>query len=84
MVDLTARSMSNNVIVYGLKKDEEEENAKEKALDFLRNKLKMEVAEEDIEVAHRMGNKITAKPKLMILRCRHELRKQIFSYTKHL
>ena len=47
--------MANNVIITSIEGDCKEENCKEKVLSFMKNQLKMEVKEEEVEVAHRLG-----------------------------
>ena len=54
-VDLKARSMANNIIITGILGDDNQENCKEKVLNFLQNKVKMEVNDTDVLVAHRTG-----------------------------
>ena len=80
VVDLTARSMARNIIISGidevLQTEENEngvtENCKEKALDFLRTKLKMELEDSEIEVAHRIGKSKNQKTRQMVVRCKQE------------
>ena len=57
VVDLTARSMANNIIIYGLTKDEDGEITKSKVLEFFRDKMKMETLDEEIEVCTPNGPK---------------------------
>ena len=84
IVDLTARSMSNNVVITGLTGDSEhEKDAKEKVLTFYREKMDMETDESEVEVAHRIG-KLGVKPRMMVVRCVYKLRERIFNFTKNL
>ena len=84
IVDLTSCSMANNVVIYGLYPDVKDQNVEEIVQNFLTTKLKMELQAEEIEVTHRMGNKIGVKPRPMVVRCKLSLRKCIFAFTKHL
>ena len=86
ILDLTQRSMSNNVLIHGITPDpnSREEDCKSVVVNFLQNKLQMEIKEEEIIVAHRMGKKISAKPRTMVVRCDQGLRNRIFNYTKNL
>ena len=84
LVNLTARSMSNNIIIYGLCQDEKGQDPTQIVLNFLKTKLKMQLQDEEVEVAHRLGNKIGIKPRPMVVRCKSSLRQRVFEYTKHL
>ena len=85
IVDLTARSMANNIVIYGLTPDlGKEEHPKAVTLEFIKSKLQMDIRDEDVIVAHRMGSKIGAKPRPMIVRCSQILQNTIFSFTKNL
>ena len=85
IVDLTARSMANNIIITGLEGDSnEEKDCKVKVLTFIRQKLKLELKDEEVEVAHRAGRIVIAKPRPMIVRCAFSLRDRIFNYTHNL
>ena len=86
IVGLTARSMSRNVTISGLIGDnQEEKNCKTKVLEFIRDKLQMEITDRDVEIAHRIGGPPKAdKPRLMVVRCSSSLRGKIFQYTKNL
>ena len=68
--------------------DDKEENCKEKVLQFLCGKMKMELQDTEIEVAHRLGTKKVKqqqiKPRSMLVRCKFELRDRIFKFTKQL
>ena len=86
IVDLTARSMSNNVTISGLTGDNaEEKECEKKVLNFLRNEVSMEVEDSEIIVAHRIGGPPKGeKPRLMVVRCKPSLRNRIFKYTRNL
>ena len=87
IVDLTARSMANNVTISGLTGDNDEENPKQKVLTFMRDLMKMTLDDAEVLVAHRMGkksNQATNKPRLMVVRCAQSLKDRIFQYTSNL
>ena len=90
VVDLTARSMANNIVISGLCGDQigqdgEKENCKEKVLLFLRNVMKMEVEDNEVVIAHRSGGiPKNNKPRAMIVRCAMSLRERIFKFTRNL
>ena len=86
VIDLTARSMANNIIITGIMGDsEQEQDCKAKVLDFMRTHLKIEdLQDHEVEVAHRSKGKIGPKPRVMIVRCQHSLRDRIFNFTKNL
>ena len=85
IIDLTARSMSNNIMISGIEGDsQEEKDCKAKVLDFFRNKMQMEVQNTEIEVAHRLGYSAGVKPRLMVVRCVHSLWEHIFKFTHNL
>ena len=54
LVDLTTRSMAKNIIISGIL-EQKEEDCKAAAFKFLRELLKMEVKDSEVEVAHRAG-----------------------------
>ena len=86
VIDLTARGMKNNIIIHGIMDSigDEKENCKTKALEFIRDKMKMEIKEDSILVAHRIGKKASATSRPIIIKCTHDLRNNIFSYVKNL
>ena len=84
VVDLTMRSMSNNITISGIEGDTKEENCKDKFIEFAKNKLQMLIKDEEVIVAHRMGKKIPGKLRIIVVKCKHDLRKRIFGYTKNL
>ena len=73
VIDLTARSMANNVVITGINGDTEEEDCKEKVLTLFRSEMKMQVKDSEIEVAHRAKGKRGSKPRAMIVRCQYAL-----------
>ena len=77
VVDLTARSMANNIVITDIKGDsEEKKNCNEKIKDFLQNKLEISEDFLNFKVAHRLGNTITAKPRPIVVRCLHQLKEK--------
>ena len=87
VVDLTARSMSNNITISGILGDlPKEENCKAKVLDFMRTEMAMEVSDEEVLVAHRMGkyDVKNVKPRLIVVRCSQQLIDRVFQYTSNL
>ena len=89
IIDLTARSMANNILVQGLTGDSGEETmaaCKQKVLEFLRVKMNMEIEDAEVEVAHRLGSRLknAVRPRQMVVRCKHDLRSRIFNYSKNL
>ena len=85
LTSLLARSMFNNITISGLVGDDSKENCKEKVLNFLREKMKMEdLKDKEVEVAHRLGPKQPGKIRLMVVRCKFSLRDRVFTYVKNL
>ena len=86
IIDLTARSMANNVVIYGLMEDRsDEKDCRTRVLEFLRSKVNMEVQDTEIEVAHRLGGPTkNDKPRPIVVRCAYSLRSRIFNYTRNL
>ena len=93
VVDLTARSMENNVVITGLTQktvhDEntgrnKPENCKELITSFFQDKMKMTIKEGKILAAHRIGQKSSKKPQPMVVQCNQELRDRVFKFTHHL
>ena len=86
ITDLTTRSMANNILIAGLVEGTTQETAKickDKVLTLLCEKMKMEVKDKEVVVAHRLG-KPGLKPRTMVVRCAQGLRDTIFQYTKNL
>ena len=84
ITDLTFCSMANNVLITGLIGNTKEENCKEKVYTFFTQQLKMDLQQDDIIVAHRLGKKVPGKLRQMVVCCTHQLRKNIFANTKNL
>ena len=59
--DLTTRSMAKNVLISGLMGDEHGEDCVQKVKQFCVSKLKMQIQDGEIEVAHRLGPKSVGK-----------------------
>ena len=84
IVDLTARSMANNVIVSGIPEtDVNEENCKNLIIKFFEEKLKLELNHDHVEVAHRLGVKqANARyAQAIIARCLPDLKQRVFKAT---
>ena len=84
IINLTARSMSKNVVISGVTGDEKGENCKEKVLNFFRSQMQMQTDEDEVVVAHRIGTKYGDKSRPVVVRCKFALRNRIFQYTKNL
>ena len=87
IVNLTARSMANNITISGILGDSgKESDCKEKVINFMSKKMLLNVNEADIEVAHRLGKRHEkmATPRLMVVRCSTDLRSKVFDFTKNL
>ena len=85
VLDLRARSMANNLVISGITGNDENENCKEKVESFIRTKLKKEIKDSDVKIAHRLGKKKEGvKPRSMVAKVSPELRHSIFMYTKNL
>ena len=86
VVDLTARSMANNIVISGITGDsEKKEDCKSKVVQFMRTQLKIDdLLDQEVEVAHHAKGKLGPKPRQMIVRCHFKLRDRLFYYTKHL
>ncbi|KAK3730847.1 hypothetical protein QZH41_009964 [Actinostola sp. cb2023] len=66
-VDLRARSMRNNLVIYNLDENDKEEDVNELVRDVI-EKLGIESDEIEIDRAHRMGKKRGGKPRLVVAR----------------
>ena len=86
VIDLTARSMKNNILINGIAGDpgNNKEECKEKALAFMRTHMKLEINDDEIIAAHRIGRNTTSKPRAMVVKCAHDLHTTIFGYSKNL
>ena len=85
VVDLTARSMANNIVISGILGDQEgETGCKEKVLDLMSKHMKMTVNSDEVVVAHHAKGKMGIKPRNMIVRCKPELCDRVFQFMKNL
>ena len=84
VIDLTSRSMKNNILISSITGDEAKENCKEKVIDFIKTKLKMEIEDKEVIVAHRLGKKEVGKLRAIVVQCTHDLRQSVFQHTKNL
>ena len=84
IVDLTTRSMSNNILIAGISGDTKEEDCRSKVLDFMNTKMQMPIEEKDIHVAHCLGTKIPGKLCQIVVRLSHSAQRKVFSFTKNL
>ena len=83
-VNLLARSMSNNILITGILGDSENEDCKVKVLQLLWEHVKLDIEDEDVVVAHRLGKKLKDKTRMMVVRCSHKLREIMFQNTANL
>ena len=84
---LTARSMQNNIIISGLQKvSSKKENCKNAVITFLKQQVEIDVEDNEIIVAHRIGQYRwnATKPRLMLVRCVEQLKERIFKNVKNL
>ena len=85
---LSAKSMENNVTISGILEGDKKgkENCLEKVTKFLRECVEIDVAEEEILVAHRIGklNIKAKKPRLVVVRCMPRLKERILQNSKNL
>ena len=85
LVDITKRSMSNNVIISGILGEAKDEDCQAKVVKFLKETMEMEIDDDkQVEVAHRLGEWIIGWVRPIVVRCHPHLRKQIFQHTKKL
>ena len=85
ITDLTARSMANNIVITGIMGDKEEGgDCKPAVLTFLKDKMLMNIEDDEIKVAHRVGKFGGTKPRPIVVRCVYKLKERLFSYTKNL
>ena len=76
IVNLTARSMSNNLLVSGILGESDKENCKLKILEFFRGKLDLTMEDKEVEVAHCIGKK-GSKPRIIVTRCSINLKQKV-------
>ena len=81
IVQLTKRSMANNIVVSGIEGDDAKENCHKKVLEFFNATMDMETQRAEILVAHRLGKKEPGKIQPMVVRCAHDLRSRVFKHT---
>ena len=87
LIDLTMRSMSANIVVSGITgnmEDETLEECKKKVLKLLQEDMDMDIQAQDVQVAHRLGKKLNAKPRPVVVKCSPHLRSNVFKHTKKL
>ena len=82
VVNLTAHSMQNNIMVSGLAGYKKGENFKQSALSFLQDKMNLPMNMNDILVAHRVGRPLPEKDRLMIIRGTPDLKGKILENVK--
>ena len=81
---LTKKSMENNVIISGLEGDiGSKEKCDKNVIKFLKDKVKIEVEEEEILVAHRSTTGVKGN-RNMIVRCTFSLKERIFQNLSNL
>lgn len=85
VTDLTARSMDHNLTISGIL-EKKDENCKMLALNFLQTEMRLEVQQEDIVVAHRLGafKPHNRKPRLLVIRVASKLKDKILPNTARL
>ena len=71
--ELVARSMSANLTITGIL-EEENENCKELVLNFIRDIMKLECADDQLLVAHRLGENKEDSQCPMIIKCTYKLK----------
>ena len=60
------------------------EDCKSKVLSLFHDKMGMQLDYTEVVVAHRMGFKKSATPRVVVVRCTQSLRERVFAYTKNL
>ena len=81
---LTARSMERNVTISGLTGDNKDEDCAATVTKFLKEKVEIDVGEEEILVAHRIGKPQQRRDRLMLVRCELKLKERIFQNVSNL
>ena len=82
---LTKKSMENNLIITGLEGDlGKKENCTKNVIQFFKEKVKIEVEESEILVAHRSGKSTPTSTRNMIVRCTILLKEKILQNAKNL
>ena len=83
ITDLMARSMVNNLVIFGLQ-EEDDENCKDKVLKLFHTTMLMNVDDEEVETAHRTGKKVGTRSRQIVVKCKPELKQRVFKFTKNL
>ena len=83
---LTAKSMENNITISSLKGDRLKEKCKESFIGFPKNKMEIDVDEDEVIVAHRVGrwDKHKKIPRLMIVHCKYKLKERTMTNVANL
>ena len=76
--------MWNNITILGVEGDKAGEPIKENILKFLWEKLKMDVDDNEIISAFRLGTRVGKKPRTVVVHCKLSLRSRVFGYTHNL
>ena len=84
MAMLTAKSMEKNVTISGIKEGGKKEDCKDAVIKFLKAEVEIDVDENEIYVAHRIGKYQKDKRRLLLARCGFKLREHIFANVKNL
>ena len=84
VIQLTARSMENNLIVTGIIGDTKKENCKQKVIEFIKNKVEVDVCDTEVLVAHRKGKEAEGLDRPMLVRCTIPLRDRLLHNSKNL
>ena len=84
VVSLKAKSLANSIVIHGLEGDKAGEEVNATVIKFLKERMKMELYDDEIYYAARQGQKIGKKPRKILVHCAPSLRSRIFNYTHHL
>lgn len=80
VLDLTKRGMEQNLIIYGIdetKDPKANEECKLVVKSFLREKLELDIPQQHIWKAHRIGYRQTAKVRPMVIKVAYEVKESI-------
>ena len=77
VVNLTARSMQNNITISGLIGDVKDENCKQTFYKFIGDVMNIPIELSEIMVAHRVGKSVAEQHRLMVARCIPNLKQRI-------
>lgn len=86
-IDLTARSMADNITITGIKGDtkDKDQNCIPLLLNFFEEEMQIDLdEEEEIRVAHRIGQFAKGSHRPIVFRCPASLKKRIFENTRKL